>query len=62
MFLEVVVLGTPAEEGGGGKIVLIQAGVFKGIDAALMVHPSPHIHLYPPFIAGNKVICSITKI
>lgn len=34
------VLGTPAEEGGGGKIKLIQAGIFQEVDAALMVHPS----------------------
>jgi amidohydrolase len=32
------VLGTPAEEAGGGKIALIDAGVFAGVDAALMVH------------------------
>lgn len=32
------VIGTPAEEGGGGKIVLIAAGVFDDVDAALMVH------------------------
>jgi amidohydrolase len=36
---EVVLLGTPAEEGGGGKIKLIDAGAFKGIDAAMMFHP-----------------------
>ncbi len=35
-----VVLGTPAEEGGGGKIKLIQAGLFRSLDAALMVHPA----------------------
>jgi len=35
-----VVLGTPAEEGGGGKIVLARRGAFDGIDAALMVHPA----------------------
>ncbi len=35
-----LVLGTPAEEGGGGKIKLIQAGVFRDVDAALMVHPA----------------------
>ncbi|GIY64511.1 peptidase M20 domain-containing protein 2 [Caerostris extrusa] len=33
---KVVVLGTPAEEGGGGKIDLINGGAFKNIDAALM--------------------------
>src|SRR5213594_172117 len=32
------VVGTPAEEGGGGKVKLIQGGVFKGVDAAMMVH------------------------
>ena len=36
----VVVLGTPAEEGGGGKIVLADRGAFEGIDAAMMVHPA----------------------
>jgi amidohydrolase len=36
---EVVLLGTPAEEGGGGKITMIDAGVFKDIDAAMMFHP-----------------------
>jgi amidohydrolase len=35
-----VVLGTPAEEGGGGKIVMARRGAFDGIDAALMVHPA----------------------
>jgi amidohydrolase len=32
------ILGTPAEEGGGGKIKLIDAGIFAGVDASLMVH------------------------
>jgi amidohydrolase len=36
---EVVLLGTPAEEGGGGKITMVDAGVFAGIDAAMMFHP-----------------------
>ena len=35
----VVVMGTPAEEGGGGKVKLIDGGAFEGVDAALMVHP-----------------------
>jgi len=34
------VVGTPAEEGGGGKVRLIDGGTFKGVDAALMVHPA----------------------
>ena len=35
----VQVIGTPAEEGGGGKIRLIRAGIFQGVDAAMLVHP-----------------------
>ncbi len=32
------IIGTPAEEGGGGKVILIDAGVFDDVDAALMIH------------------------
>lgn len=39
--LRVTVLGTPAEESGGGKVDLINAGAFSGVDAAIMVHPAP---------------------
>lgn len=34
----VQVIGTPAEEGGGGKIKLIQGGVFEDVDCAMMIH------------------------
>jgi amidohydrolase len=34
----VQVIGTPAEEGGAGKVRLIQAGVFKDVDCAMMIH------------------------
>ncbi|XP_037522355.1 xaa-Arg dipeptidase [Rhipicephalus sanguineus] len=37
---KVVMLGTPAEEGGGGKVHLLRGGAFDGIDYALMAHPS----------------------
>ena len=36
----VVVFGTPAEEGGGGKIVMAERGAFRELDAAMMVHPA----------------------
>lgn len=36
----VVALGTPAEEGGSGKVLMAEAGAFDGVDAALMVHPA----------------------
>jgi len=32
------VIGTPAEEGGGGKVKLIQGGIFQGVDCAMMIH------------------------
>lgn len=35
----VTAVGTPAEEGGGGKAVEAEAGVFDDVDAALMFHP-----------------------
>ncbi len=39
--LTVEVIGTPAEEGGGGKIELIERGAFTELDFALMAHPAP---------------------
>ncbi|SEC31725.1 M20 family metallopeptidase [Rhodococcus koreensis] len=38
--LTVTLLGTPAEEGGGGKILLLERGAFDGLHAAMMVHPA----------------------
>jgi amidohydrolase len=35
----VELIGTPGEERGGGKRILLEAGVFEGLDAALMFHP-----------------------
>ncbi len=36
------ILGTPAEEGGGGKEFMIRRGAFDDVDAAMMVHPADH--------------------
>jgi amidohydrolase len=52
--LRVTVLGTPAEEGGGGKILLLQRGAFDGAHAAMMVHPSPYEAAEMPIIAVNQ--------
>ena len=35
-----IFMGTPAEEGGGGKVLMIDAGLFQNVDAAMMFHPS----------------------
>jgi amidohydrolase len=39
--LTVLVLGTPGEEGAGGKVAMLQRGAFEGVHAAMMVHPWP---------------------
>ncbi|OKI06332.1 hypothetical protein A6A06_37210 [Streptomyces sp. CB02923] len=39
--LRVKALGTPAEEGGGGKILMLDAGAFDDVSCAMMVHPGP---------------------
>ena len=49
--LAVSVVGTPAEEGGGGKVLLMDAGAFEGIHAAMMVHPAPVDLLRPNVLA-----------
>ncbi len=36
----VVVLGSPAEEGGGGKVFMAERGLLDGVDAAMMIHPA----------------------
>ena len=41
------VMGTPAEEGGGGKILMLERGAFAGVHASLMIHPTPMEDLYP---------------
>lgn len=51
----VLIMGTPAEEGGGGKLDLIKAGAFKGIDAAMMFHPSSKTVVQETSLAINEV-------
>lgn len=47
----VTVLGTPAEEGGGGKVDLIEAGAFSEAAASMMIHPSPRNVVDPSVLA-----------
>jgi amidohydrolase len=39
--LTIELFGTPAEEGGGGKILMLERGAFEGLDLAMMAHPAP---------------------
>jgi metal-dependent amidase/aminoacylase/carboxypeptidase family protein len=51
-------LGCPAEEGGGGKIKLLEAGAFSDIDAALMAHPGSGKEIPNGLIGVAYGICS----
>ena len=51
---QVVVIGTPAEEGGGGKIRLLEAGVFDGVDATLSSHPFSNRTVIPATAARGE--------
>jgi len=53
--LEVTVLGTPAEESVGGKIILLGRGAFAGAHAAMMVHPHPLDVVELPIIAVDQL-------
>ncbi len=58
--LRVSLIGTPAEEGGGGKIRLLEEGVFAGVHAAMMVHPAPRDTLEPLILAAQTLEISYT--
>jgi amidohydrolase len=53
--IRVTVLGTPAEESGGGKIDLLRAGAFDNADVAMMVHPWTSEHVEFPTLAWARV-------
>ncbi|MGH7895769.1 MAG: M20 family metallopeptidase [Candidatus Binatia bacterium] len=52
--LTITVVGTPAEENGGGKILLLERGAFAGVHAAMMVHPAPLDSEAPAMIAFQQ--------
>jgi len=52
---QINIIGTPAEEGGGGKIILARAGVFDDIDAAMMFHPASKNLVLRPSLASSRL-------
>ena len=58
--LTVSVMGTPAEEGGGGKIYMLERGAFNGVHAAMMIHPSPYESPTPDIIASSRLEAKYT--
>jgi amidohydrolase len=54
------VIGTPAEEGGGGKVRLIQAGVFADVDCAMMIHGFDRTLLHQDLLGIVRVTFEFT--
>jgi amidohydrolase len=51
---QIAVVGTPAEEGGAGKVKLLDAGVFRDVDAAMMIHPRCGTQVWRPTLGLMK--------
>ncbi|MGB4137171.1 MAG: M20 family metallopeptidase [Microbacterium sp.] len=51
--ITMTVMGTPAEEGGAGKIIMLERGAFDGAHAAMMIHPSPTEIVEMPMVAAS---------
>jgi amidohydrolase len=51
----IVFLGTPAEERGNGKQMMIEDGLFRDLDAALLFHPSDKSHVEKHALASEEV-------
>lgn len=59
----VTVFGTPAEEAVGGKVLMADAGVFDGVDAAMGAHPGTSEATCPTIEgSGNALACQMVKI
>jgi amidohydrolase len=56
----VLILGTPAEEGGGGKVLMAEAGAFDDVDAAMMIHPASADLLRMNTLAIHRLVASYT--
>lgn len=51
----VMLIGTPAEEGGGGKITMVDNDIFDDVDLAIMVHPSTKTMTTRASLASNSI-------
>ena len=51
---QLIVYGTPAEEGGGGKILMIEHGSFDNVDICMMAHPTPYEIPTPIWLAAMQ--------
>ena len=52
---QIKIFGTPAEEGGGGKVLMLNRGAFDGVDAAMMFHPATRTLTARNSLASTRV-------
>ena len=52
----VQIIGTPGEEGGGGKVILVEAGVFDDVDVTMMFHHGRKTVLWRHALARRKLL------
>ena len=57
---EVVFLGTPAEERGSGKEIMLRDGLLEGLDAALLYHPCDRNHVVTAPLASEDAVVTFT--
>jgi amidohydrolase len=59
---QIVFLGTPAEERGSGKQYMLDDGLFQGVDAALLFHPSDRTHVEIGLLASIDIDVTFTGV
>ena len=58
----VLLVGSPAEEGGGGKVLLARAGILRGVRAAMLVHPNAFETARPRIVAAVQLaVCTLGR-
>jgi amidohydrolase len=57
---KLVFLGCPGEEGAGGKVIMLDAGLFDGVDAAMMFHPASYTVVERGSVALTQVEIEFT--
>jgi len=57
---KLIFFGTPGEEGGGGKVIMVNAGLFADVDAAIMFHPSSRTVVDRKSLAITEVMIEFT--
>jgi len=53
--VQLIVFGTPAEEGGGGKVKMVEKGVFDEVDICMMSHPAPFEIASPIWLSRSQL-------